>query len=370
MRFTLSEQPMTSIFTQPRVLLLSALVLVVLLGFGLPKVLSAKKAAAATSAPAASGPPPAVPVDEYVVRPTASSDELQATGTIQANQEVQLVSEVARKVTGIYAHEGTRVAQGTLLFKLDDADLQARRRKLKLQEKLALLDDGRMRGLLRTESVTQQEYDQVSTTLQVLQADLQAVDVDLAKTQIRAPFAGIIGLNKVDVGAYVTPSTVLTSLEDVSQVEVSFTVPERYAAEVRPGQTIQFTTENGAAAQSARIIATEPRTDVSTRSLLVKAISPNAKRQLVPGMSAKISFALRANTNALVVPTQALIPTAKGYALYAIKGGKADYRDVTTGSRSSGTVQILTGVQAGDTVITTNLLRLGQGVPVRVASAQ
>jgi membrane fusion protein (multidrug efflux system) len=357
---------MTISFTQTRTLLLGAIILAVLLGLVLPKLRAAKKAVAPTAAVGAAQLP-AVLVDATVVRPTAVPNQLQATGTIQANQEVQLVSEVARKVTAIYAHEGATVAKGTLLFTFDDADLQARRHKLKLQEKLALLDEGRMRGLLRTESVTQQEYDQVSTTLQVLQADIQLVDVDLAKTRIHAPFAAKIGLNKVDVGAYVTPSTVLSSLEDVSRVKVSFTVPERYAAEVRPGQTIQFTTENGSAPQAGRIVAAEPRTDVSTRSLLVEAISPNAQRKLVPGMSAKISFALHDATAALVVPTQALVPTAKGYALYAIKGGKADYREVTTGLRSRGAVQVLTGLSAGDTVITTNLLRLGQGVSVRMA---
>jgi membrane fusion protein (multidrug efflux system) len=361
---------MTTTLSRPKMLLASALLLAIALAFGVPKMLPAKKAGPASDTTTAALPPSAVLVDAAVVHPTAVPDQLQATGTIQANQEVQLVSEVARKVTAVYAHEGTTVARGALLFTLDDADLQARRHKLKLQEKLALLDDGRMRGLLRTESVTQQEYDQVSTNLQVLQADIKAVDVDLAKTRIRAPFAGKVGLNKVDVGAYVTPSTVLSSLEDVSQVEVSFTVPERYAAVVQPGQTIQFTTENGTAPQAGRIIATEPRTDVSTRSLLVKALSANAKRQLVPGMSAKINLMLHAATNALVVPTQALIPTAKGYSLYAIKGGKADYRDVTTGARSSGTVQVLSGLQAGDTVVTTNLLRLAAGVPVRVASAR
>lgn len=361
---------MTTSLSRPWALLVGSLGLLALLGFGIRNVLSISRAVIPKSAAPVSSAPPTVLVDDYVVRPTAVADELQATGTIQANQEVQLVSEVARKVTAIYAPEGRAVARGTLLFKLDAADLLARRHKLKLQEKLALLDDRRMRGLLQTESVTQQEYDQVSTTLQVLQADIKSVDVDLAKTQIRAPFAGKVGLNQVDVGAYVTPSTVLTSLEDVSQVEVTFTVPERYAADVRPGQTIRFTTENGSASQVARVVATEPRTDVSTRSLQVKALSPNSKGQLVPGMSAKISFALRATADALVVPTQALIPTDKGYALYAIKGGKADYRDVTTGPRSRGSVQVLTGLRAGDTVITTNLLRLAPGVPVRVASAQ
>jgi membrane fusion protein (multidrug efflux system) len=323
-----------------------------------------------TNQAAVAAPAPRVPVDAYAVKASTIEDELQTTGTIGATQEVDLVSEVARKVTGIYAREGGYVPQGTLLFKLDDADLQARRKKLTLQEKLALLDEKRFRELLATESVNQQEYDQVLTNLKVLQAEIGIVDVDLAKTRIRAPFAGKIGLNRVDVGAYVTPSTVLSSLEDVRRVEINFTVPEKYASEVKPGQTIRFTTENSSLPFRGKIVATEPRTDLSTRSLLVKAVSDNPDGKLVPGSSAKVQFSLRKTEDGILVPSEALIPTPKGYSLFAVKNGQAEPREVKTGNRTKATVQILAGLSIGDTVITSNLLRLGPGVPVQVVGTE
>jgi membrane fusion protein (multidrug efflux system) len=325
------------------------------------------KAAAAVTPSAAA---PRVPVDAYAVKAATIEDELQTTGTVGANQEVDLVSEVARKVTGIYAREGSYVPEGTLLFKLDDADLQARRKKLTLQEKLALLDEKRFRELLATESVNQQEYDQVLTNLKVLQAEIGIVDVDLAKTRIRAPFAGKVGLNRVDVGAYVTPSTVLSSLEDVRRVEINFTVPEKYASEVKPGQTIRFTTENSSLPFRGKIVATEPRTDLSTRSLLVKAVSDNPDGKLVPGSSAKVQFSLRKTEDGIMVPSEALIPTPEGYSLFAVKNGQAQPREVKTGNRTKATVQILEGLAIGDTVITSNLLRLGPGVPVQVVGTE
>jgi membrane fusion protein (multidrug efflux system) len=321
-------------------------------------------------ATAKAAPAPRVPVDAYAIKAATIDDELQMTGTVGASQEVDLVSEVARKVTGIYAREGSYVRRGTLLFKLDDADLQARRKKLTLQEKLALLDEKRFRELLATESVNQQEYDQVLTNLKVLQAEIGIVDVDLAKTQIRAPFAGKIGLTKVDVGAYVTPSTVLASLEDVRQVEIHFTVPEKYASAVKPGQTIRFTTENSNLPFRGTIAATEPRTDLDTRSLLVKAVSDNPGDKLVPGSSAKITLSLRKIEDGILVPTEALIPTPKGYSLFAVKSGQAEPREVKTGTRTKATVQILAGLALGDTVITSNLLRLGPGVPVQVVGTE
>ncbi|RAJ97971.1 membrane fusion protein (multidrug efflux system) [Larkinella arboricola] len=309
-----------------------------------------------------------IPADVFVVKAETITDELQTTGTIAANQEVDLVSEVARKLTRIYAREGSYVTQGTLLFKLDDADLLAKKKKIALQEKLARLDEKRFRELLATEAVNQQEYDQIATNLSVLQAEMAIVDVELAKTEIRAPFSGRLGLNKVDVGAYVTPSTVLTALDDVSRVEVAFTVPEKYASAVRIGQTIQFTTENSNQPFRGSVVATEPKTDLNTRSLLVKAISENRNGKLVPGSSAKIAFTLRTSTDGILIPTQALIPNAKGYSSFALKNGKAEQRELKTGSRSKGTVQILEGLSLGDTVLTTNLLRLEPGVAVRAAN--
>ncbi len=311
-----------------------------------------------------------IPVDAYVVKATTLVDQLQTTGTVQANQEVDLVSEVARKVTAIAAKEGTFVRSGALLFKLDDADLLARKKRLLLQEKLALLDEKRFRELLATESVNQQEYDQVSTNLKVLQADIGVLNVELAKTEIRAPFAGKIGLNQVDVGAYVTPATVLTSLEDISRVEISFSVPEQYAVRMQAGQKISFTTESGPETHTAKVVATAPETDLNTRSLLVKAVSDNPERRLVPGSSAKIQFSLSATANGIVIPSQGLIPTPKGHQVFLIRRGQVEARDVSIGSRREETVQVVEGLTPGDTIVTTNILKLATGVPVKVVTMQ
>jgi membrane fusion protein (multidrug efflux system) len=310
----------------------------------------------------------ALPVDAYVVSGSTLDDNIQSVGTLSARQSVDMVSEISRKVVRIYAHEGSFVRAGTLLFKLDDADLQARKHKLQLQEKLALLEEKRFRELLSTESVTQQEYDQISTSLEVLQAEIGVLNVDIAKTELRAPFSGRIGLTKVDVGALVTPATVLTSLHDVSRVELNFTVPEKYAGQVKAGQSISFTTENGDHIYTGKITATEPRTDLDTRSLDVLALSENKEGSLVPGVSAKVNITLQRTQNSISVPSQALIPTPDGYSLFTVKGGKAEYRDVKTGNRTKGTVQILEGVSLGDTVVTSNFMRLGPGALVNVVN--
>ncbi|MDO1450192.1 efflux RND transporter periplasmic adaptor subunit [Rhodocytophaga aerolata] len=336
----------------------------------LPNALSSKN----TETPKAEAKPAAVAankvaVDTYIVNGSVIDETIQAVGTIAAKQSVDIVSEIARKVTRIFVKEGSYVQQGALLFKLDDADLLARKYKLQQQEKLALLDESRFRELLTTESVTQQEYDQISTNLKVLQAEIGVLEVEIAKTELRAPFSGKIGLTKVDIGAYVTPNTVLTTLQDVSQVEVNFTVPEKYASEVKAGQLVQFTTENATQTFTGKIIATEPKTDVATRSLDILAVSENNEGLLVPGVSTKIDIGLKQIQQGITIPTQALIPTPKGYSLFAIKNGQADLREVKTGKRTKGNVQILEGVSIGDTVITTNILRLGPGVPVSLASA-
>jgi len=365
---SINPNPMKTLSKRTQLLFTSIAVLVVALLMIVPNVFSNKNEKENKSTPVPVPTANRVATDVFVVKASTIEDELQTTGTLLANQEVNLVSEVSRKVTSIYAKEGSYVGRGTLLFKLDDADLLARKRKLALQEKLALLEEKRFRELLATESVNQQEYDQVSTNLKVLQAEIGIIDVDLAKTQILAPFAGKIGVNKVDVGAYVTSSTILTSLEDVSQVKVHFTVPEQYASEIRAGQTIRFTTANSNLSFLGKIVATEPRTDLNTRSLLVKAISENQSGKLVPGTSAKIVLGLHKIQDGIVIPTQALIPTPKGYSLFALKNGKADLREVKTGSRTKATIQILEGISVGDTIVTTNLLRLGPGVPVQVAT--
>lgn len=313
---------------------------------------------------------PAVLADVYVVKDKILQDEIHTTGTVNARQEVELVSEIAKKVTGIYAKEGTFVLKGALLFKLDDADLQAKRKTLALHEHLALLEEKRFRELRTSEAVNQQEYDKISSQLNILQAELEELDVQIEKTRIVAPFSGKLGLKKIDIGAYVTPAYHLASIQDVSNMEVLFTIPEKYASEVKNGQQIQFFTETTKDAQSAKVIATEAGTDQNTRSLKVLALAENKAGKLVPGTSATISFALHTFDNGKIVPTQALIPTPEGYSIFVIKNGVASSKAVKTGTRTKGTVHVLEGIEQGDSVITTNILRIGPGVPVQAATTE
>ncbi|QMW02008.1 efflux RND transporter periplasmic adaptor subunit [Spirosoma foliorum] len=359
---------MKTLTNRTKSLIAGAIIFTVALFFITPKIFSNKPEASTSKSASAPPADTKVATDVFVVKRETITDELQTTGTIAANQEVDLVSEVARKLVRAYVREGNYVGQGTLLFKLDDADLLAKKQKIALQEKLAKLDEKRFRELLATEAVNQQEYDKILTNLNVLQAELAMVDVDLAKTEIRAPFSGRLGLKRVDIGAYVTPATVLSSFDDLSRVEINFTIPEKYASDVRAGQAIHFTTENSSQQFVGNVTATEPKLEANTRSLLVKAVSDNKSGKLVPGSSAKIAFALHVAQDGIQIPTEALIPTAKGYSLFRLNQGKAERRDVKTGSRTKGTVQILSGLSIGDTVLTTNLLRLDTGVPVAISS--
>lgn len=359
---------MKTLNNRTKSLIVGIVAFTVALFFITPKLFSNKPESSTHKSASAPSAETKVATDVFVVKRETITDELQTTGTIAANQEVDLVSEVARKLVRAYVREGSYVGQGTLLFKLDDADLLAKKQKIALQEKLAKLDEKRFRELLATEAVNQQEYDKILTNLNVLQAELAMVDVDLAKTEIRAPFSGRLGLKRVDVGAYVTPATVLSSFDDLSRVEINFTIPEKYASDVRAGQPIRFTTENSSQQFVGNVTATEPKLEANTRSLVVKAVSDNKNGKLVPGSSAKIAFALHVAQDGILIPTEALIPTAKGYSLFRLNQGKAERRDVKTGSRTKGTVQILSGLSIGDTVLTTNLLRLDTGVPVAISS--
>ncbi len=320
---------------------------------------------AVTPTPAAS-----IPSDIYVVKNKVVEDELQTTGTLQARQEVDLVSEIAKKVTKIYAKEGSFVRKGALLFKLDDADLQARKKTLLLHAHLAALEEKRFSELRTTEAVNQQEYDKISSQLNVLNAELEELEVQIAKTSITAPFSGKLGLKKIDIGTYVTPAYLLASIQDVSAMEILFTVPEKYASIIKPGQKISFSTENVDHPLAASIIATEVGTDLSTRSLKVLALAENSKGLLIPGTSATIHLALSKIENGMVVPTQALIPNADGYTILVLKNGIAEARKVKTGNRTKGNVHIYDGLQDGDSVITTNILRIGPGVAVVPATVQ
>src|SRR5688500_15878294 len=168
---------------------------------------------------------PGIPVDGTVVTPAVLHDQLEVTGTILANQQVKIVSELTRKVVKVNIKEGSKVKQGKLLFRLDDADLQAQLERLHQQEKLALLNEQRLKDLLAHDAIAQQDYDEVSTNLNVIRAQIRELQVTIDKTRIKAPFDGQIGMINIHVGAIVSVNTLLTDIEDNSIVKIEFTVP-------------------------------------------------------------------------------------------------------------------------------------------------
>ncbi len=323
-----------------------------------------KEAAVAAAAPAG------IPADGHIVKPSSFSDELEITGSLVANQEVSIVSELPRKVVQVHVKEGNVVGAGALLFQLDDADLQAQLERLRQQEKLAALNEARLKDLIEHDAAVQQDYDQAITNLKVLEAEIRALQVTIAKTRIRAPFDGRIGIIRAYPGALVSPNTELTNIVDDSRIKVEFQVPEKYAHLIRLNEQQAFSVASDTALYHATVIAKESQMDAQTRTLLIRAITPNAQRTLVPGQSARLTLALRTADNALKIPSQALMPSAKGYAVYLAKNKAVQFTEVQIGQRGAYDVQILKGLAAGDTVITSNLLRLTPGAVVELVTVK
>jgi membrane fusion protein (multidrug efflux system) len=317
-----------------------------------------------TDAPVATAPQ-AIPVDGNIIKPANLKEELEVTGTLAANQQVSIVSELTRKIVRVNVKEGNFVNKGQLLFQLDDEELQAQLEKLRQQEKLANLNEERLRDLIKHEAVIQQDYDQAFTNLKVLQAQIAELQVMISKTRIRAPFDGQIGIIRVYPGAIVSTNTVLANIEDNSVIKLEFSVPEKYANIITQGSEQQFTVASDSRQYKAKVVARESRLDQSTRTLQVLALSPNPGRVLLPGQSARLSLSLHASTDALMVASQALIPSSQGYSVLVAKNNKVQIAPVEIGQRNPYSVEILKGLNQGDTVVTSNLLRLAPGAEVK-----
>jgi len=328
-------------------------------------IMGCKASGEPSNTPQAAAAPQATPVDGDVIRKSDLKEQLEVTGTLVANQQVDIVSELTRKIVRVNVKEGSVVSSGELLFQLDDADLQAQLEKLHQQEKLALLNEQRLNDLIKHEAVVQQDYDQAFTNLKVLQAQVAELQVTISKTRIKAPFGGQVGIVHVYPGAVVSVNTVLTNIEDNSIVKLDFQVPEKYAQVITTGSEQKFTVTSDTKQYTAKVIAREARLDQNTRTLLVRAISTNPGRVLLPGQSARLHLALHSSADALVVSSQALMPSSRGYNVYTVKNNSVQLSPVEIGQRGPYTVEILHGLNNGDTVVTSNLLRLVPGSAVQ-----
>lgn len=334
------------------------LAILLLIGCQLTACNSKKKEATISAQQKGGGARPPIRADAYIVKTKLLADQLEIPGSLLANQETEIHPEVAGRITGIYFKEGSVVGRGALLVKLNDADLQAQKRKLLVQLEVARQNENRSSQLLKIQGISRQDYEATALQVSNVNADLSVINTQIEKTNIRAPFTGKLGLRLVSLGAYISPTTTLTTISETNQLKIDFTLPELYIPKVKLGQIVNFVIDGSTRNYAARVIATESNVTQQTRTLQVRAAVQGDQTGLVPGNFAKVTIKFEPDPNAIMIPTQAIIPQARGKKVYQFQGGKAKFIDVTTGLRDSANVQITSGLKAGDTILVTGLLAI------------
>ncbi len=307
-------------------------------------------------------------VEGYLVQASVLNSTIEVAGTLLPFEETEIHPEVPGKIVSLSIKEGAVVSRGTLLAKLFDGDLQAQLHKLNVQLQIANKTQERQEQLLKIGGISQQDYDLSLLNVSTIKADMQVLQADISKTVIRAPFYGKVGFKNVSIGAYVTPATVVTTIRQISKLKLEFAVPEKYTPKISLGNIINFTTEASEKKYHAKIVATESGITEENRSLKVHAIVENVDRNITAGSFATVNFDMGDNNNAIMIPTQAIIPEARDKKVIVSKNGVAQFNVVKTGDRDSAKVEILQGLTIGDTVITTGLLNIKPGSKVSISS--
>ncbi|WMJ72311.1 efflux RND transporter periplasmic adaptor subunit [Cytophagaceae bacterium ABcell3] len=318
---------------------------------------STKRAQAGTSAMA---------VNIHQVSGATLDNKITSTGTVLANEEVTLQPEVSGRVTGIHFNEGTLVRKGTLLVKLDDRDLQAELSKVIHQIKLAEEQEKRQNTLLKKGGASQAEYDIALNELNVLKAEEALLRARISRTEVRAPFSGIIGLRNISTGTFVSSATNIAGLQDVSKLKIEFSIPGKYAMYVRKGQKVRYTIPGVKEDFPAEIYAIDPKIDPDSRTIMVRALSTQHQKTVFPGAFAEVELVLDQIENGILVPSEAIVPDIRGHKVYLYKSGKVEVAPVEIGFRKEQMTYLAKGVNPGDTVITSGMIQLRPGMDVLV----
>ncbi len=318
----------------------------------------------------AAGPPKGtltvVSVNGIVITPQEFADNLSLSGSLEADEQVEIRSEVSGIVQSINFNEGSFVQKGQVLAKINDIELQAQLSQAKTGESLASENARRAQLLLEKEAISQEEFDVANAEYQSAKAQTQLIQSQIAKTVIRAPFSGNIGLRNISHGTYVTPATLITKLVSSSNLKITFSVPEKYAPQVKTGTELQFTVSGYDQKYIAKVYAIEPEIELATRTLKIRAKTNNSEGKLLPGSFANVELPLSKTNDAVIIPTEAIIPVQNGKMVFIKQNGKAKDILIETSTRTAKDVLVLEGLKAGDTLITTGVMTLKPNVPVKV----
>lgn len=297
-------------------------------------------------------------VKVIVISPSVLQDKIQTAGSILANEEIEIRSEISGRLVNLYFKEGDYVKKGTALFHINDDDLRARLRKLQFNKKLAEDNEFRQKKLLEKEAISQREYDIAVNSVNTIQADIEDLQAQIAKYVVRAPFDGKIGLRYISEGSYISPATKIATLTNLNPAKLDFSIPAKYAQNVAKGSKVYFTIDDNIERHTATVFAIDPKIDPQTRTLQLRATAPNPKNDLIPGAFTKIELILKTKQAAILIPTEAVIPEAAGSKVFIVENGRAKSVKIKLGVRGDKEIEVLEGLSKGDTLITVGSLQV------------
>jgi membrane fusion protein (multidrug efflux system) len=316
----------------------------------------------------ASAPP--LGVDAMVVKPASFNYSVDASGTVQAQEFVELKPEMSGRIVMLNINEGSQVKQNDLLAKLNDDDLKAQLQKAQSQHEIAERNLARLSKLKEAEGLNQQEYDIAENQVNNLKADIDYTRAMIRKTEIRAPFNGLIGLRNVSIGAFVSNTDILATLQQVDKLKVDFVLPENQLNILQKGMNVLVNDPRTTEQYEAKIIAIEPQINATTRNIKVRAQLEQKAFKLSPGSFVKVLISVDKRSNAILVPTNCIIPDSRNKKIVVIKNGKAQFTPVETGYRAEDKVEITKGLAVGDTIALNGILYLRPDIAVKVNSVK
>lgn len=299
---------------------------------------------------------PTPKVNGYIIKTEAFSETIEMPGSILANEVTEIHPEVSGRVVRLNVREGQFVNRGAVIAKIYDGDLQAQLKKYQAQLGIARSNEQRASKLLEIQGISRQDYDATLLNVRNIQADMEIVRTEISRTEVRAPFSGKMGLRGISPGAYVTPASVIATINQVSTLKIDFSVPEKYTGRIQNGQVVTFNVEGNDREYSARVMATESNVDATNRSLMVRAVVNSTTEGLIPGSFARVKIIFPPNSNAIFVPTNAVIPTGRDKQVIISVDGRAIFNNVETGVRDSSRVEITRGLKPGDTILVTGIM--------------
>ncbi|KPF67534.1 hypothetical protein IP69_12485 [Bosea sp. AAP35] len=323
---------------------------------------------AQAAAPAARG---AVPIEVTRIERATVNEEVEALGTLAADESVVIAPEIAGRVTALGFKEGQRVERGQLLVRLDTAILDAELKQLQADLSLARDTFQRNQSLVQRGAGTQVALEQATAQLASSEARIQLAQAKLAQSAIMAPFNGVVGLRSVSVGDYVSVGKQLITLTNIDPIKVDFRVPEIFLAQVKVGQTISLKVDAVPGADfKGNIFAVDPVVDVNGRAIRLRATVPNADLVLKPGLFARVTIVVDRRENAMLIPESAVVPDGVGKIVYIVENGKAKRVRVELGKRLPGKVEIVKGLTPQMQVVSSGQMRLREGATVSIKNAQ